>query len=437
MAEEWQLPVLIHLTKMDRERADFEADLAKLQKSLGREVVALQLPVGKEHDFTGVVDLLNDKLYRYEPDGDGKAKPQPIPDEMQDEVATWRERLIEAVAETDDALLEKYFEEGQSRRARSWRARCARAVLARKIVPVTMSSGTHGIGASALLDAIVELAPSPLDRGVFPATNIAGEPVEVKTSADEPTSALVFKTLSDPFTGKISLIRVVSGTVTTDSHLWNAREDADERTHNLMEIEGKQGRATPQLITGDIGGVAKLKHAHTGDTLADKNRPVQAGLDAEARGRDLLRHRAQVQGRRGEDRRGAASPDGGGHHAARSSRPGDRRVPALRDRPAARRDRGRQAQETVERRGHPAPAEGPLPRDDPQAGRRPRATQEADRRPRPVRRLPDQGRAADRRARSSSSSTRSSAARSRRATARRSRRASRRPAGAAISPATR
>ena len=274
LAEEWSLPVLIHLTKMDRERADFEADLAKLQKDLGREVVALQVPVGREQEFNGVIDLLNDKLYRYEPDGDGRAKPQPVPDDMQDEVATLREKLIEAVAETDDALLEKYFDEGSLDPEELTRA-LRRAVLERKIVPVTMSSGTHGIGASALLDAIVELAPSPLDREVFPATNIAGEPVEVKTSADEPTSALVFKTLSDPFTGKISLIRVVSGTINTDSHLWNAREDTDERTHNLMEIEGKQGRATPQLITGDIGGVAKLKHAHTGDTLADKNRPVK------------------------------------------------------------------------------------------------------------------------------------------------------------------
>ncbi len=274
LATEWELPVLLHLTKMDRERADFEADLAKLQKDLGREVVALQLPVGQEHEFTGVIDLLHEKLYRYERDGDGKAKPQAVPEEMQEQVATWRERLVEAVAETDDALLERYFEEGSLDDGELLPA-LRRAVLARKIVPVTMSSSAHGIGASALLDHLVEVAPSPIDRGEFPATNIAGEPVTVKTSVDEPASALVFKTLSDPFTGKISLIRVVSGTVTTDSHLWNSREDLEERTTNLMEVEGKQGRATPQLIAGDIGGVAKLKQAHTGDTLADKARPLK------------------------------------------------------------------------------------------------------------------------------------------------------------------
>jgi elongation factor G len=272
LAKEWQLPVLIHLTKMDRERADFETDLGKLQQTLGREVVAVQIPVGQEHEFGGVIDLLHEKLYRYQHDGNGRAKPQPIPEELREEADTWRERLVEAVAETDDALLERYFEEG-GLGADELLAALRRAVLARKIVPVTMSSGAHGIGSSALLDSLVEVAPSPLDRGAFPATSIAGEPLEVKTSPEEPASVLVFKTLSDPFTGKVSLIRVVSGTVTTDSHLWNAREDVEERTTNLVELEGKQGRATPQLITGDIGGVAKLKHAHTGDTLADKSRP--------------------------------------------------------------------------------------------------------------------------------------------------------------------
>ena len=274
VAEEWNLPVLIHLTKMDRERADFEANLGKLQESLGREVVAVQLPVGKEHEFAGVVDLLNEKIYRYEHNGDGKAKPQPVPEELRDEVAEWREKLVEAVAETDDELLEKYFDEGELG-AEEITAALRRAVLRRKIVPLTMSSGAHGIGPSALLDHLEQVAPSPAERGVFPATNIAGEPVEVKTSTDQPASVLVFKTLSDPFTGKVSLIRVVSGTITTDSHLWNAREDVDERTTNLMLVEGKQTRATPQLVAGDIGGVAKLKHAQSGDTLADKSRPVK------------------------------------------------------------------------------------------------------------------------------------------------------------------
>jgi elongation factor G len=273
VANEWKLPVLIHLTKMDRERADFEGDLGKLQQALGREVVALQVPVGKEHDFSGVIDLLSEKFYSYEPNGDGKAKGRPVPEELKEEMATWRERFVEAVAETDDELLEKYFEEG-TLEVDELRAALRRAVQARKIVPVTMSSAAHGIGPSALLDHVVDVAPAPTDRELFPATNIAGEPVEVKTSTDEPASALVFKTLSDPFTGKVSLIRVVSGTVTTDSHPWNSRTDVEERTTNLMLVEGKQGRATPQLVAGDIGGVAKLKQAATGDTLADKDRPV-------------------------------------------------------------------------------------------------------------------------------------------------------------------
>jgi elongation factor G len=149
------------------------------------------------------------------------------------------------------------------------------AVLDRKLFPLTMSSGGHGIGTSCFLDAIVDLLPAPTERGTFPAQNIGGDPMEVKTTPEEAMSALVFKTMSDPFTGKVTLMRVVSGTLDGDHAAWNVQQETDEKIGHLMVFQGKHGANIQKLITGDIGGVAKLKAAKTGDTLCSKQRPVR------------------------------------------------------------------------------------------------------------------------------------------------------------------
>ncbi|HYO12850.1 MAG TPA: elongation factor G [Thermoanaerobaculia bacterium] len=276
-AAEIELPVLINLTKMDRERADFSRTLEALHKALGRGVLPVQIPIGQEAGFSGVVDLVKQKAYRFTRDGNGKAEPTDIPADLAGEVEEHRGRLVEAVAETDDALMEGFFESGTLSQEDLEKG-LRRAVATRQIFPVTVSSGAHGIGPAALLDAIVTLLPSPAQRVTpFPAKNIGGEDVEVKADPAGPVAALVFKTLSDPFTGKISIFRVVSGTLASDSTVYNPRVEESERLGHLMVLQGKAGTGVPRLVAGDIGGVAKLKTTATGDTLCAKERPVRLG----------------------------------------------------------------------------------------------------------------------------------------------------------------
>jgi elongation factor G len=273
-AAEIDLPVMINLTKMDRERADFDRALEGLQKRLGRGVLPVQIPIGQEAGFTGVVDLVNQKAYQFTRDGNGKATPTDIPAGLADAVETHRARLVEAVAETDDQLMEGFFENGTIPQE-DLVAALRRAVARRQIFPLTFSAGGHGIGPSALLDAVLALLPSPADRLPFPATNVGGEEITLAGDPAGPLAVLVFKTLSDPFTGKISLLRVVSGTLNADTNIWNSRAEEAERLGHLIAVEGKQGGNVPRLIAGDIGGVAKLKITVTGDTLCAKDKPIK------------------------------------------------------------------------------------------------------------------------------------------------------------------
>jgi elongation factor G len=273
-AAEIALPVMFHLTKMDRERADFERTLAGLQKSFGRAVVPVQLPIGQEQGFSGVVDLVQQKAYRFTRDGNGKATSTDIPAELQADVDQARARLVEAVAETDDRLMEIFFEQGAIAQE-DFEAGLRRAVARRQIFPLTMSAGAHGIGPGALLDAAIAYLPSPVERPAFPAANVGGEAVELAADPAGPLAAIVFKTLSDPFTGKVSILRVVSGTLASDSTVYNSRTEEGERLGHLVALQGKTGSAVPRLIAGDIGGVAKLKATASGDTLCNRERPLR------------------------------------------------------------------------------------------------------------------------------------------------------------------
>ncbi|HVR98430.1 MAG TPA: elongation factor G [Thermoanaerobaculia bacterium] len=275
-AQEIGLPVMVHLTKMDRERADFDRALEALHKSFGRMVLPVQIPIGREHGFSGVVDLVRQKAYRFTRDGNGKAEAVDIPADLAGEVETHRGRLVEAVAETDDKLMEGFFETGalaQEDLERGLRA----AVGSRQIFPLTLSAGGHGIGPSALLDSVVALLPSPAERPSFPARNLGGEEVGLAADPSAPCEALIFKTLSDPFTGKISIFRVVSGTLSSDSTAYNSRAEETERIGHVVTLQGKQVTNVPRLVAGDIGGIAKLKVTSTGDTLSAKDRPVRLG----------------------------------------------------------------------------------------------------------------------------------------------------------------
>jgi elongation factor G len=275
-AAEIEQPLMISLTKMDRERADFGRTLEGLQKRFGRGVLPVQLPLGQEHDFAGVVDLVAQKAYRFTKDGNGKATPSEVPAELADEVEAHRGRLIEAVAETDDQLMEGFFENGTLAQEDLEKG-LRRAVARRQIFPLALTAGSHGIGPAALLDAFLALLPSPADREPFPATTVGGEPLALTAAPAAPAAALVFKTLSDPFTGKISILRVVSGTLNSDSVVYNSRAEENERLGHLTVLQGKQVTNVPRLIAGDIGGVAKLKISATGDTLCAKERPVKLG----------------------------------------------------------------------------------------------------------------------------------------------------------------
>jgi elongation factor G len=267
-------PLCFHVNKTDRENADPDAVAGALAETFGREAVPIHLPIGREHDFSGVVDLVGRKAYRYTRDGDGKTEPAAIPDDLKDAAEERRNTLIEAIAETDDALMERFFEEG-TLSDEELRNGLRKAVVARKIFPVTFGSSAHGIGTSAFLDAVVGYLPSPLERPAFPASDVGGGALEV--AADGPLSALVFKTLNDPFTGRITLLRVVSGELPSDSMAWNTRAEETEKIGQLLHLQGKTGEGTAKLVTGDVGGVAKLKLAKTGDTLCAKDRPVNLG----------------------------------------------------------------------------------------------------------------------------------------------------------------
>lgn len=275
-AEEISLPVMINMTKMDRERADFDRTLEGLYKRFGRMVLPVQLPIGQEMGFQGVVDLVREKAWRFTRDGNGKAEPIDIPADLADRVATLRSQLVEAVAETDDKLMEGFFETG-SLEQEDLEAGLRKAVARRQIFPLTVSSCAHGIGSSTLLDSFLAVLPSPADAQPYPATNIGGDPVELSADPNGPLAVLVFKTLSDPFTGKISMLRTVSGTLPTDVAEYNSRAEEMERLGHLMILQGKQGTHVPRLVAGDIGGVAKLKLTASGDTLCAKDRPIKLG----------------------------------------------------------------------------------------------------------------------------------------------------------------
>lgn len=274
--ESIEQPVVFVVNKLDRENTEFDTVLEALESNFSRSVVPIQLPIGSEGNFTGVVDLVHEKAYSFTKDGDGKAESIDIPADLADAVEEQRSKLIEAVAESDDDLMELFFEEG-TLTADELQKGLANAVLARTVFPVAVTSALHGVGISTLLDLIVDYLPDPTARDSFPATNFAGEDVELATSAEGDVAALVFKTLHDPYSGKISVMRVVRGELNSDSNAWNTRAEDNEKLGQLLHMQGKQGSPAAKLVTGDIGGIAKLKHTVTGDTLCTKAQPLNLG----------------------------------------------------------------------------------------------------------------------------------------------------------------
>jgi len=273
---EYDLPRAFLINWMDRESASYERALKSVEEAFGRNVVSLQLPIGEERNFRGVVDLVAMKACIYQPDGDGKAKVEEIPAELAEPARAAHEKLVEMVAEGDDALMEEFFEKGTlpvEDLTKGLRA----AIQAKRFFPVLLSSAVRNIGTENLLNFLIEQFPSPVARGTVTGHTEAGgkgERVERKISDAEPVSIFVFKTLADPFAGRVSYFRVMSGILKNDATLANFSRSSPERLQHLQVIQGKTGVAVPELHAGEIGGVTKLKDTLTGDTLGEKAAPI-------------------------------------------------------------------------------------------------------------------------------------------------------------------
>ena len=252
---------VLFVNMLDRERADFFRALSGIKEQLSEKAVAVHVPIGSEHELTGIVDVLHMCAYM-SPDGGKEGDPVPIPAEMTDQAAEYREKLLDAVVETDEALMERYLE-GQELDAAEVASALKTAVTRGEVFPVACGVATKNLGTHALLDLLVEGVPSPAKKRL----PIAPE--------DGGVSAFVFKTIADPFAGRINLFRVLSGAVKGDSNVANARTHSKERVGQLMVMQGKEHTNESEIGEGDIGAVAKLKETQTGDLLLDAERAVE------------------------------------------------------------------------------------------------------------------------------------------------------------------
>ena len=272
-ATEYDQPRAFVINWMDRELASFERTLDSLQKVFGRGVVPIQLPIGQEKSFKGVVDLIGMKALIYTPDGDGKAKIEEIHADLAEEAKAAHEALVEMVAEGDDALMQEFFDEG-TLPVEDLKKGLREAVLAKRIFPVMLSSALHNIGPDAILNFLVEIFPSPAARGKatgHKTPDHKGDTVERKIADSEPLSMFVFKTLADPFAGRITYFKIMSGVLKNDATINNYNRSTQERLQHISAMQGKTATAVADLHAGDIGTVAKLKDTTTGETLGDKN----------------------------------------------------------------------------------------------------------------------------------------------------------------------
>jgi elongation factor G len=266
IAEEYEVPRIVVLNRLDRERASLDRALSSLQEAFGRSVIPVQLPIGEERDFKGIVDLLSMRAITF---AGGKPQESEIPAGMADHAKTAREALIEMVAEADDSLMEKFFEAGTLTQEELVGG-LKRAVLARRVFPVLCASATENVGAQTLLDAIVSLAPSPAERSLKGVALRGNDEVDLPVKDSGPAAAFVWKTMADPFAGRITMFRVVSGTLKADATVQNLTHDTTERLGNLLVLLGKTQTNVTEMKAGDLGAVAKLKETVTNDTLGDK-----------------------------------------------------------------------------------------------------------------------------------------------------------------------
>ena len=268
-AEKANLPRLIFVNKMDRENADFFSTLEGIQAKLSPRCLPLQLPIGSQSDFQGIVDLVTMKAYI-----GNASKEDEIPSTLREQAEASREKLVEAAVEADDELINKYLE-GEAIHNEEIFVAIKKSTVAGKLVPVFVGSALQGIGTQQILNGICYYLISPEEKDAFVAKNVAtGNQEEIRPDSESPFSGLVFKTSADPYVGKLSYFRVYSGVISSNSQVWNANKNSIERIGQLFTMLGKNQQTVPQVAAGDIGAVARLNLTTTGDTLCAREHPV-------------------------------------------------------------------------------------------------------------------------------------------------------------------
>ncbi len=273
-ADEFGVPLAVFINKMDRERADFERTVEDISKTFSdKTMVVVQLPIGKEEGFKGVVDLLSMKAYMYKDDQSGAFERTEIPADLAAEATKYRERLTETAVEMDDAVMERYLN-GEEVKDDEVERCLKEGVWKRKLVPVMCGSAFKNVGVQLLLDNIVRCFPHPLYKSEAEGVDMKGQPAKRQMNATAPFSAFVFKTITDPFAGKLTLFRVYSGELHPDSTVLDAKKDEKERIGQIFYLVGKKQKPAGFVSVGDIAAVAKLKEAATGDTLCDEKAAI-------------------------------------------------------------------------------------------------------------------------------------------------------------------
>jgi len=273
LADEYDLPRAIFINRMDRERSDFNKALESIKSNFKKKVTPICLPVGAEDKFNGIIDLIAFKAYSFA-DNKGAGKASDIPAEMMDEAKAFRDTMVEDIAEADDELMNKYLEEGELS-AEELKAGLQKGVSSGNLIPLICGSAIKGIGVSLLLDIVAGSFRSPVDcppkKGKIPGTDTVEERMP---SEDAPFSAIVFKTIADPYAGRLTLFRVYSGKLSSDTAVYNSSKKVTEKFGHVFFLEGKNQKQAEVLIPGDIAGVAKLKDTVTGNTLCTEKSPI-------------------------------------------------------------------------------------------------------------------------------------------------------------------
>ena len=272
-ADEYKVPRIVFISRMDRERADFFTSVETIKSRLGKKATPVLLPIGKEDKFQGVIDLIAKKALIFDDTG-GKYKLADIPADMKDIVEKYRENMVEDIAESDEKLMDKYLDAGELSDD-ELKAGLKKGVMSLSLLPVACGSAVKNVGIAPLVDLVINALPSPVERGQVTGKKPGKDEAETRMPEESaPFSALVFKTIADPYAGRLTLFRVFSGTVTSDSTFYNSSRKITERFGNVFFLEGKRQKPVESLVPGDIAAVAKLKETTTGDTICNEKAAI-------------------------------------------------------------------------------------------------------------------------------------------------------------------